>query len=58
MPTLHTEVLTGDLYRRLCGVDVGSFARHAIVLCTTDADSQPHPAMLSYFSERNASAPG
>jgi len=49
MPKLHTEMLTGDLYRRLCGVDVGSVASHAILLCTTDADGQPHPAMLSYF---------
>ena len=49
MPKLHADMLTGDLYRRLCGVDVGSLASHAILLCTTDADGQPHPAMLSYF---------
>jgi hypothetical protein len=49
MPKLQTEMLTGDLYRRLCGVDVGLLASQAIVLCTTDADGQPHPAMLSYF---------
>jgi flavin reductase (DIM6/NTAB) family NADH-FMN oxidoreductase RutF len=49
MPKLHADMLTGDLHRRLSGVDVGSLASHAIVLCTTDADGQPHPAMLSYF---------
>jgi hypothetical protein len=49
MPKLHADMLTGDLYRRLCGVDVGSLASHAILLCTPDADGQPHPAMLSYF---------
>ena len=49
MPKLHADMLTGDLYRRLSGVDVGLLASHAIVLCTTDADGQPHPAMLSYF---------
>jgi len=49
MPKLHVDKLTEDLYRRLCGVDIGSLATHAILLCTTDADGQPHPAMLSYF---------
>jgi hypothetical protein len=49
MPKLHVDLLTEDLYRRLCGVDVGSLSNHAIVLCTTDADGRPHPAMLSYF---------
>ena len=49
MPKLHADMLTEDLYRRLCGVDVGSLASHAILLCTTDANGQPHPAMLSYF---------
>jgi len=49
MPKLHADTLTEDLYRRLCGVDVGSLASHAILLCTTDAGGQPHPAMLSYF---------
>lgn len=49
MPKLHTDHLTEDLYQRLCGVEVESRANHAIVLCTTDADGRPHPAMLSYF---------
>ena len=34
MPKLHADMLTEDLYRRLCGVDVGSLASHAILLCT------------------------
>ena len=49
MPKLDADMLTEDLYLRLSGVDVGSLASQAIVLCTTDADGQPHPAMLSYF---------
>lgn len=49
MPKLHTDMLTVELHRRLCGVDAGSLANQAIVLCTIDAEGQPHPAMLSYF---------
>ena len=49
MPRLRTELLTEDLYRRLCGSEVASRASHAIVLCTVDSDGWPRPAMLSYF---------
>jgi len=42
-------MLTEELYQRLCGVDVGSRASHAIVLCTVDADGRPRPSMLGYF---------
>jgi hypothetical protein len=49
MPKLHTQLLTEDLYERLCGIDIGPRANHAIMLCTVDADGRPHPAMLSYF---------
>ena len=49
MPRLRTDLLTEDLYRRLCGSEMTSRASQAIVLCTVDADGWPHPAMLSYF---------
>jgi len=42
-------LLTDDLYRRLSGADVDAHATLAIVMCTTDAEGWPHPAMLSYF---------
>jgi hypothetical protein len=49
MPKLRSDHLTGDLYQRLCGVEVDLRADHAIMLCTVDTDGRPHPAMLSYF---------
>ena len=49
MPKLHADHLTGDLYQRLCGAEADLRTDHAIMLCTVDADGQPHPAMLSYF---------
>lgn len=49
MPRLRTEILTEDLYRRLCGSGIEAVASDAILLCTVDRDGWPHPAMLSYF---------
>ena len=42
-------MLTDDLYRRLSGAEVDAHATLAIVMCTTDAEGWPHPAMLSYY---------
>ncbi len=49
MARLRTNALTDDLFRRLSGADIESFAALAIVVCTVDAEGWPHPAMLSYF---------
>ena len=49
MARRRTEALPDDLYRRLSGLDAESYATHAIVVCTVNADGWPHPAMLSYF---------
>lgn len=49
MARLRTSALTDDLYLRLHGAEIESFAALAIVVCTVDADGWPHPAMLSYF---------
>jgi len=46
---IRTEQLTEDLYRRLSGADIDAMACAAIVVCTTDAEGSPHPALLSYF---------
>src|SRR5690242_19982947 len=42
-------MLSDDLYRRLSGADVDAYATQAIVICTTDGEGWPHPAMLSYY---------
>lgn len=49
MPRVRTNALTDDLYQRLSGVDIESFAALAIVVATVDAEGWPHPAMLSYY---------
>jgi Pyridoxamine 5'-phosphate oxidase len=42
-------MLTDDLHRRLSGAEVDAHAAKALLLCTSDAEGWPHPAMLSYF---------
>lgn len=49
MSRVRTNALTGDLFRRLSGADIDSLSALAIVVCTTDAEGWPHPAMLSHF---------
>lgn len=49
MARLRSSALTDDLYLRLNGAEIESFAALAIVVCTVDAEGWPHPAMLSYF---------
>ena len=49
MARRRTESLTKDLFDRLRGLDAGSRADEAIVVCTVDDNGWPHPAMLSYF---------
>ncbi len=46
---LRTDALNDDLFRRLSGAEVDAFAALALMVCTTDAEGWPHPAMLSYF---------
>jgi len=49
MARRRTEELTDELYRRFDGSDIASRADQAILVCTVDPGSKPHPAMLSYF---------
>jgi pyridoxamine 5'-phosphate oxidase-like protein len=46
---VRADALTDELVERLSGADVERFDRLAIIVCTSDADGWPHPAILSYF---------
>ena len=41
--------LNDDLFRRLSGEDLETFAEKVILIATVDEGGRPHPAMLSYL---------
>ena len=41
--------LPADLLERLAGKNLQALAEKAIMVCSVDSNSWPHPAMLSYF---------
>jgi Pyridoxamine 5'-phosphate oxidase len=49
MSKLVGSTLPGDLYRRLAGKNLQASNEKAILVCTTDPNGWPHPAILSYF---------